>query len=485
MADLPLDQETAMAVIRRYIADPNPAIRASAIHWLRTRFPDAVAGDLLEQVVQTIEGDRDIAGYEAAEALCNTEGVDTVIAGRIARALKRKDLSYRMRASTLRAIGRIGSTDPQVLQVIRLNLTDRNADVAYAAYAALALASPELAATGTEDLPSALRGDSAFSALRHAAKELSPAALGDLLAPLIADASTPAAIKARALEAATERSLSSLAVLTAALACIGGSPYRLESAAKAYVSSFAPEGRPAAEVLAMAGAGEEPVRAVVAMYALTRFGAGGAFAVQRVTERLAKLSGPLHTDHIGAILHFLQSQGAAARSAAPIVAGLLREDSIAHRDVSKMMAEIVRAFAACTLAEIGAPAQAMPHLIDMVANGETTHAIAAASRAIPRLLERERAMAAPYLLRPLKDDFIDGAVNLSVFAHMVSSNPALNTSARIEAIRALVAINGDALRSARQLLERRAADNPEEMEFVQPLPVRYQNLAADALKAVP
>ncbi len=481
MSQLPLGEQPAMATIRRLMEDPNPVIRGSAIQWLSRRFPAAVAGDLLELLVLEIEQDTDYAGYAAAEALAGTDGLDAGIASRIARSLARTNLSIRMRAAALRAIGQVGSSEAMVLQVVRLATAHSDADVAYAAHEAIARLLPG-GDGDDQDRPSALRGAFAFVALQRAAAELPPAALADLLAPLIGDAAIPTAVKARALEISRERLLSNAAMAAAALASIGGSHPRLESAATAYVASIPAADRPVAQVLAMAGAGDQPDRAVVALGALTRCGPGGAFAIRAVTERLGKLAGPLHVEHIGAILDYLRSHGAVASSAMPVVAALLREDAGAHRDLSKHVAEFVRAFAAATLAEIGAPAQAMPHLIDMVAHGEMALTVAAACRAIPLLPERERALAASYLLRPLKDDFSDAPVNLSAFAIMPSENPAVNTGARIEAIRALAAIGGDALSAAKPLLERRAADPDDDM---QRMAVRYQDLAADALKSVP
>lgn len=193
--------------------------------------------------------------------------------------------------------------------------------------------------------------------------------------------------------------------------------------------------------------------------ALRAFGERAADAVPIAVELLQAADDRVATEEIGAVLDLLRAIGPKAAAAERALLGLLPVDGRAHQNRSQIDSHYLRAYALMMLTELNAADRALPFAIEFVATADASsaHEFAAGAMAIGALGQRGKA-ALPHLIRALQPEFRDHPVTFESFMKAVDFRKE-HTSARREAIRALVRLGPDA-RSAIPALEALIAINP-------------------------
>jgi hypothetical protein len=140
---------------------------------------------------------------------------------------------------------------------------------------------------------------------------------------------------------------------------------------------------------------------------------------------------------IGICLDALRNMGTKAAAAAPAVMRLLEEQSPVYRNLNKHDVDHLRAFLFVTLADIGAPKEALPFVVSSLAGGESwmTLEYAGAARAAGALGPYAKE-AVPFLLRPLQQAMPQGLIAFEKFDSNTSSTRQY-TTCQVEALRAL------------------------------------------------
>ena len=159
-----------------------------------------------------------------------------------------------------------------------------------------------------------------------------------------------------------------------------------------------------------------------------------AHALERVPEHRAP------PKEIAAYCGALRPLGTNAASASRAVLALLPEESPIYRDLRKHEAYELRAWLLVTLAEIGVPMEALPFVLDGLANteDEMPQLFAAAARAAAALGPAAKDTV-PFLLRPLKGAVKDTFINFTSFGEHASRTRNY-TTCQVEALRALARI---------------------------------------------
>lgn len=221
----------------------------------------------------------------------------------------------------------------------------------------------------------------------------------------------------------------------------------------------------AALIPVLAEAVTHPVAAVrlAAVQALRRYGKMAAPALPGVIAGIKECDGETPMPLFIGYLDLLRSMGKdAARAGASLVAQL-PERSALYKGRNATFVHAMRSYVLVTLADIGVPKTALPFVLDGLNNTApgAVHAYAAAARAAGALGPGARE-AVPGLLRALSKDFYDPPLSLRTFDDLLShlSVGQAETSARIEAIRALAKVGNDA-KEALPLLRRLARERPD------------------------
>jgi HEAT repeat protein len=178
-----------------------------------------------------------------------------------------------------------------------------------------------------------------------------------------------------------------------------------------------------------------PVVRVQAARTLHRFGPGAKPAVGALVKAVRAADGKTDPYEVGAYLGAIRAVGPGAGGAAPELAGLLDVRSQLYRGLDPFWAHYTRAYILVTLADIGVPDEAKPHILDLLNNSDvkTSHGYAAAARAV----RRDMPEAVAGLQRALKPDFADFPMSWDDFARALGNE---DSSCRLEALRALARI---------------------------------------------
>jgi hypothetical protein len=250
----------------------------------------------------------------------------------------------------------------------------------------------------------------------------------------------PAHVKCLALEALGEAGRNDPGAARALLEAVawaardGG--FVLELATK-NLDQLDPKSSELVPVLAQALSHEHPQVRHQAAVVLKRFGPAGAHATHALATALKACDNRTDDKLVGAYLDALRSIGKDAREASDTVAALLPERSALYQGRTEYTTHKLRAYLLATLAEIGVPTSALPHILDSLANSNDrmVHLFAAGARAAAAL-GPQASQAVPFLLRPLKGQLRDEFINFDSYdSHFIGAGDF--TTCRLDAIRAL------------------------------------------------
>lgn len=200
---------------------------------------------------------------------------------------------------------------------------------------------------------------------------------------------------------------------------------------------------------------------------LQKFGPAASAAVPALMEALRQAD--CHTSHlqVGSYLQALRAIGPAAAASGTIVE-LLPERSPLYAGYGKMELDHLRGFMFITLAEIGVPKSALPHILATLASSDRdSYYVSAAAARAAAALGPDAPSAVPYLIQAAESPFADRPVTFDLYFGHVPLNGRF-TSPRVEAIRALKSM-GPAATAAIPLLTRFAAGQHDEQPDA-PLP---------------
>ncbi len=182
--------------------------------------------------------------------------------------------------------------------------------------------------------------------------------------------------------------------------------------------------------------------------ALRRMEPKAVLAVPAITNLMGEAAaGRANIRETGVCLDVLRALGSNAGPASAVVTALLPENCAVYRNVEKHEVDRFRGFLFATLAEIGVPKEALPFMVDALANSDNrmSYVFAGAARAAGAS-GRDAAELLPYLVRPLEKDAPQDFLSFSEFdGHLVSGGE--YTTCQVESLRALRRI-GPPARSA-------------------------------------
>lgn len=206
-----------------------------------------------------------------------------------------------------------------------------------------------------------------------------------------------------------------------------------------------------------------------ALKAMRGYGAANAAIIPDLAAFLARCDGSVSHRVIGYALDVVRAAGLGGNAVvktdaiAPVLTAMLSETALVYRGREAADVHLLRPYLLLTLTECGITASTLPSVLDLLANSSEVRSIAVAARAAAKLGPAAGTLVA-FLQRPLADDFPDQDVDLTDYDrfhappdHQVGDPPL--TTARLEAIRALIAI-GPAAKPALPLLRRRMTDDP-------------------------
>jgi len=214
----------------------------------------------------------------------------------------------------------------------------------------------------------------------------------------------------------------------------------------------------AKEAVLTALIGKADAVAVEAGKALARAGKLTSAQMRRIVESLQRSTGRTDFRRVGAHLHVLRAMGREASFSAPALAGLLSESSLIYQGRPSFLAKSIRRYLLLTLADIGMPQEAVPAIIDELTNALEPASTAAAARAAGAVTNGQ-AQIAPYLKRVLARRNLDGGVVLETIESKSPPVVPPELSPYLEIIRAL-AKYGPAAKAAVPELRERAKDPP-------------------------
>ena len=155
--------------------------------------------------------------------------------------------------------------------------------------------------------------------------------------------------------------------------------------------------------------------------------------------------------------------------------GLLRADHPVYAGRGPAYANILRTTALVALTDVGLPQSSADQVLDLLANGPHP-SFAAAARAAAALPDPP-AQVVPQLLRALNENGMQ-AFSTTYWGQMPGIDKAENTSATVEAIRALARLGPARAKAALPALEILAKDD----RSFRTMPVRFQDEAQKAIE---
>ena len=369
------------------------------------------------------------------------------------------DVTPYLRAVSIEALGNMGPASARALEAIRPLQASADTAIAYQAFVAVGkienlppMEPQRLARDGV----AAFNGDAghrAFAAVRQMPNAEAQQALADLLA-----ANPAASHQLLALELLKGLKPSEAAALREVLGHLGAADPLIAGAAENAVRVAR-----STDVSAVAMLGEKMKDSndKVGLHAavlLAEFGEGGKPAIGSGVEALGRFSGKTVAYRIIATLRFLRERGTDAKEAVPGLLAMLQSDAPVMRGRQTYEVGTLRGSAMAALAAIGAPAEALPLIREALAHGGPAE-FAAAARAATHF-PGERAMLVPPLIAGLEIARYDREIDATDWvANVYTVMPGHEgTTARVEAIRALVSLGGAEAKGAIPQLRAVAGD---------------------------
>ncbi len=473
-----LPPEEVAPVYADLLRQPDPQVRSAALYGLS--LCGSAALPFLVRIIECYEDQEDEVSWRAVAAIASLgEGAQPAVRPLMER-LQRVDDTRRQRRAAVVALGRIGPPASEAIPLLEGELENSESATALEAFRAIGAIRNEpaldasFAARGS-DVFLGRDGFRAFQSLREGRL-----ASGDAVEVLDAllRLEPPAPVAILALELMGSFSSGSPDIIELLLDWIASPDDLVAQSATAALAKSPMTDAGAMEFLVRELNASQARKASAAATALARFGPKASPFVPAVMDVLRECTGETDYELVGAYLDILRAIGSDAAIAAPLLASLLPEDSPIYDGRSPHFAKSIRKYLLVTLADVGITSQAIPAIVDLLANSGQAVMIAAGARAAGALRAKQE-MVIPYLLKVLElDDLAIGTSLDGIATRVLRPGPHL-TSAYLEAIRALARM-GPAAKEAVPVLRWRAQDpaNPS------PFYPRYQEEAAQAAAVI-
>lgn len=437
-----------------------------------------VAPALPRFIARLADADARVQG-RAAEALSGlgTNAAPAVPA--LVRTLTSETNRPAVQEAVASALGCIGLGAVAALPALDAATQDRDVGVARAAWLAAGrirneppLNCAELRAGGS----AVFTGTTGYRALAAVRVRRCPTAeTADMLVRLLSVA--PPALRIEACAILGELRMESPAVVMALLAAVTDpEPHVAASAATAMAQLPATN---AALVPLLADATTAPTsrKAESSAKMLARFGPAAATTAPTMLDNVRRFHGSAHYERTLTCLAVVRASGTNTAAVRADLTALLPENSVVYAGLQSHEAKLVRAALLLALAEVGATSDALPTVVDELANATPSPLLAAAARAAGALPEQHQRLA--LMLRDLlARPGLDSALNLEElndpFGHFFFRPGKNSTSIYLETIRALRRF-GLGARPALAVLRQRAKDPPRDSPFFPP----YQQEASE------
>lgn len=391
-------------------------------------------------------------------------------------------LMPRARVATIAELGKLGPAAAPAIAALESELTNPMAEVASGAFKALGAIRNEppldraaLLRGGTRlaDASEILRGRNSFRAFQGLR-----ALPGEEALKLLRDAlknDVPLAQQVMALEEIARLDPADPDTIGAVLPSLASPHGLIMSNAVAALARAPMDDAGVREALAGALSWHSDQAAVETAKLLARSAPAAAACVPKVIAALKQGTGRTDFRRLGAYMLLLRVAGREASApAVPVLVGFLSETAPIYQGRDPFFAKSVRRYVLITLADLGAPPEAIPVIIDEMTNALESATIAAAARAAGAVTSGQEKVV-PHLKRALARRGLDSGVRLDTIEVKTMPPPPLDTSPYLEIIRALTRLGAPA-KSALPELAVRARDPVRRSAQFPP----YQQAAARA-----
>lgn len=441
-----LPDEVGVPILVKLFDHPSDQVKGRAIQILQYRYPgsETAAAAVPKLVALLKDAKREWWVRERAANALSVVGKPDEVVPELVASLESKGADEPVNVGSLEALGRLGPKAAKALPTVRKHLSDRHPQVQRTAYLALgtimnppARSPDELKALTVIDW----KADDAGIATHRPLQQLG--AKGAFAAPALLktlEAKPPVYARAAVLETLGRvgGGADAAKVLLAALPARWGGPgdpleekFLSDRAAEA-LSVWPISDTGAVQPLADALAHTDPVVRFQAAKTLRRFGPDAKPAVAALVTALKDAKGENDPYEVGMYLSALRAVGPGAKDAGGELVKLLEVRSPLYTGREMFWVHFLRAYTLVTLADIGVPDAAKPHILDLLANSDArgAHGYAAAARA--HRPEWTEGLAG--LQRALKPDFPDFPMCFADFGMALGTE---DSSCRLESLRAL------------------------------------------------
>jgi hypothetical protein len=485
LSNLELTPEEEVPLLRESLQHPSRVVRENAL--IRLEHCSVSAAPASTDIIRILnDPDTDVNVRSAAvSALSKIVPGNPEAAAAIAKQFEYSVMPPRLKRGIAQALGNMGSSAQPYLAKLKECLADPDLSIQYTAYCGIGHA---VDTAGWLSNPDSAIDTAGVLDIAREWKALStpsfpPEQNSTHLAQLLREARGEARRYRQCVAIVSLGSLrdSDTNALEVLLDLAGADDPFLANLAKGSLIKIPKSASSSLPVLQNALRNSHTAVTVLAANLLRDLGQDAGPAVTELIRVLRKANS--HTPHyvIGAVLDALRSIGRAAANSSPILVEMLQEQNPLYRDYGSFEVHYLRGYVLATLADVGVPDDAFPFVLDALANSRNTgsHIFAGAARACAAMGPRAAA-AAPFLLRALQTGSSEHLVSFERYFIRISSN-ARNTTAKIEAVRALGALRAEA-RAAVPALEELAArqEDPDEGALTPPL----KEEAAKALLAI-
>ncbi len=463
LRELNLPFEEGYPLFSKFLQHTNREVVAEAIFSLSELYGQRAKG-AAQEILQAYEKDNDLVAFEAARSFPKI-GIEAKTAVRsMTEKLRAQSASQRLRIITIQTLGSFGPSASDALPSLQKELASKDSRTAYEAFLAIGKVkeSPKstLAKLDINQSQEAFTRDP-YSLLIGIRDGTVPKEAGvGLLHSALRDGKLTPPVEIMAVETLGLLAPSDPTSLDLILSRIGSADPTLsqiaEEAADKFVATDPRAIKPSADQL------ENPDDRVATAAAtiLIRFGERAGDAGPPTLAALKKITSATDIKRIGALLDLARSIGKSMETATPLLTAWLQENAPIYQQKPPEYAAEIRTFVLLTLSRVGITLAATPTIVDILANSIHPKEYAAACIAAATLPPgTERSSTVKYITRALAPDYPDSLITLKRFGIRPNTEePEFNTSARVEAARALAVIGGPEAQKTIPLLKQRAAD---------------------------
>jgi hypothetical protein len=469
------------------LASTNSDVRLVALDGLARHAGESQP--VLPQILNRLEDPDGRVVLRATEAIAGIGPAASNAVPSLVQVLTSTSSSPAVREQAAGALGSIGPAAAGALTPLDQAVRDPDAGVALSALLAAGrirgeppLTCAELRAGGA----ALFAGHTAYRALEAARAPVCPAAESAVLLVRVLSNSPARPMRLEACRILGSLAVGSPEVVGTLLELLADPERRLASAAETALAGLPATNVALVPLLTEAAAGSDPASAEPAARMLARFGPSAGPAAETMLWTVRSFRGAAYYGRTLACLAVVRHAGTNAVSVRGELVALLPENSVIYSGLESHQAKLVRAALFLAIAAVGAEDEALPAVVDELANALPSPLLAAAARTAGALPEHPKQLVpllGDLLARPGLDIALDLDELNDPFGHFTFSPRPNSTCVYLESIRALRQF-GPAARPALTLLRRRAQDPARHSLFFP----AYQHEAAelaDALAKLP